>query len=130
MTAAVVASATVISAGMTAFAVLVVMMATSDIRVVAKIAGEQCLDCGIAGAEHAAVESDPCHCQRHLCTAADTSANQYVCVQVLKNGSESAVSSAVGINDGCVDDFFVFHIIDLELVCVAIQDVSRTLPVI
>ena len=75
----VVAAAAVIAAGVT-FAMLVVMMAATDIGVesqdTCQVIGNRCV--GITGT--AAVELNTGLCQCHLGTAADTAADQNICI--------------------------------------------------
>ena len=78
MLVAMIAAAAVVAAGM-AFAVMIMVIA-AHIGIIVQIAGQQILYCGICIAPAAAVQRDTCLLQGHLGTAADTAADQNICI--------------------------------------------------
>ena len=115
MTAAVVmvAAATVVTAGM-AFAV-VVMVIAADIGVKAQIAGQEISNSCIGIACAATVKLDASLCQCHLGTAADTAADQYVCMEAVQQACQGTVTAAVGIDHFRRYNGIVFYFVNLEL---------------
>ena len=105
-------AATVASAGMTAFAVTV--MVASDVGVIAEITCEQRLNRRVARADDTAEQTDACLRERHLRAAADTAANQDVRAVVAEHGRKRAVSLTVCIHNGRRNDLSVFNIVNLE----------------
>ena len=97
-------TAAVVTAGVTSFAVLVVMVVTVNIGIVAKISAEQCVYRRISLPADTAIELDPRFGQSCLRTAADASANQSVHAVLHQKACQCAVTAAVGINDFCMDD--------------------------
>lgn len=71
-------AATVIAAGV-AFAVMIVMIA-AHIGIETQGAGQQICNCSICVSAAAAVQSDTCLLECHLGTAADTAADQNICL--------------------------------------------------
>ena len=75
---AVVLAAAVVTAGVTSFAVLVVMVVTVNIGIVAQTSAEQCAHRCVSVPADTAIELDTRLGQSCLRTAADASANQSV----------------------------------------------------
>ena len=73
-----IAAAAVVAAGM-AFAVMIVVIA-ANIGIKAQGAGKQICNCSICVATAAAVQSDACLLKCRLSTAADTAADQNICI--------------------------------------------------
>lgn len=107
--------ASVFSAGMTAFAMLMVMMIAADIGVIAKVTGKQCIYCCIRFAGDSAVELDARFCQSDLCAAADAAADQGVYALLHQKTCQCAVTTAICMDDFRGDDAAVRDIIELEL---------------
>ena len=112
-------TAAVVTAGVTSFAVLVVMVITVNIGIMAQISAEQCAHRRVSVPADTAVELDARFGQSCLRTAADASANQSVHTVLHQEACQRAVTTAVGINDFCMDDFAVHSFIKLELFSVA-----------
>ena len=111
--AVVVAAAAMVTAGV-AFTVVVVVIAL-HIGVEAEGACQQvCNRCiGITAA--ATVQSNACLSQGHLCTTANTAADQHICFEIIQQTCQCAVAAAIGIHYLRGDDRAVFHFIDFEL---------------
>ena len=112
-------TAAVVTAGVTSFAVLVVMVVTVNIGIVAQISAEQCAHRRISVPADTAVELDACFGQCRLRTAADATANQSVYTVLHQKACQCAVTTAVGVNDFRMSDFAVRSFIKLELFGVA-----------
>ena len=95
-------AAAVVTAGVTSFAVLVVMVVTVNIGVVAQISVEQCAHRRISVPADTAVELDTCFGECCLCTVADASANQSVHAVLHQEACQCAVTASVGIDLWCV----------------------------
>ena len=114
MTAAVViAAAAVIAAGV-AFTVMVMVVAL-NIGIEAKITGKLIFHCGVCIAPNTAVELDTSLLEGHLCAAADTAADQHICIQAGQNTGQSAVAAAAGIYNLGRNNSAIFHFVYLEL---------------
>ena len=98
MTAAVVCTATVVSAAVTALAVLVTVVVALDVGVIAEIICKKCLDCRVTRAADTAIELDACLCKSHLCATANASADKYVSADDLQKPSKRSVSLTIGID--------------------------------
>ena len=114
-----VAAAAVTAAGMTFFMMVLTVMVALNIGIVEQIAGNQCFHSSIGTAGNTAEEPDAGCCQSHLGTAADTAADQNICLESRQNACQSAVAAAVGIHNLGSNDLAVEHIIDLKLLGVA-----------
>ena len=112
-------AAAVVTAGVTSFAVLMVMVVTVNIGIVAQISAEQCAHRRVSVPADTAVELDARFGQSCLRTAADASANQSVHAVLHQEACQCAVTAAVGINDFRMDDFAVHSFIKLEMFGVA-----------
>ena len=112
-------AAAVVTAGVTSFAVLMVMEVTVNIGIVAQISAEQCAHRCVSVAADTAVELDACFGQSCLRTAADASADQSVHAVLHQEACQCAVAAAVGINNFRMRDFAVRSFINLELFSVA-----------
>ena len=112
-------AAAVVTAGVTSFAVLMVMVVTVNIGIVAQISAEQCVHRCVSVPADTAVELDTRLGQSCLRTAADASANQSVHAVLHQEACQCAVTAAVGVNDFRMDDFAVRSFINLELLGVA-----------
>lgn len=112
--AAVIAAA-VIATAMSALAVLVIMMVTVHVRVIAEIAGDECIDRGICIPADTTVEADADLSECHLCTTTDAAADQCIDTELHKEACQCAVATAVRIHYLCTYDFAVRYIVDLKL---------------
>ena len=108
-------AAAVVTAGVTSFAVLMVMVVTVNIGIVAQISAEQCVHRCVSVPADTAVELDARLGQSCLRTAADASANQSVHAVLHQEACQCAVTAAVGINNFRMSDFAVRNFIKLEL---------------
>ena len=108
-------TAAVVTAGVTSFAVLVVMVVTVNIRIVAQTSVEQCAHRCISVPADTAVELDTCFGECCLRTAADASADQSVYTVLHQEACQCAVTTAIGVNDFRMSDFTVRSFIKFEL---------------
>ena len=108
-------TAAVVTAGVTSFAVLMVMVVTVNIGIVAQTSAEQCVHRCVSVPADTAVELDARFGQSCLRTAADASANQSVHAVLHQEACQCAVTAAVGINNFRMNDFAVRSFIKLEL---------------
>ena len=108
-------AAAVVAAGVTSFAVRMVMVIAVDVGVVAQISAEQCAHRGVSVPADTAVELDARLGQCCLCTAADASADQSVHTVLHQEACQCAVTTAIGVNDFRMSDFAVRSFIKLEL---------------
>ena len=126
MIAAVAAAAAVIAAGVV-LAVMVVVVIAAHIGIVQQLALDQCLHGCVGLAAAAAEEADAGLCQRHLCAAADTAADQHIGMDSLQHAGQRAVAAAHGVHHfGVGDDTGFVDVVDLELCRVAemLEDLS------
>ena len=91
-------AAAVATAGVTCFAMLVVMVVTVNIGIVAQTSAEQCAHRRVSVPADTAVELDARFGQSRLRTAADASANQSVHAVLHQESCQCAMTTAVGIN--------------------------------
>ena len=108
-------AAAVVTAGVTSFAVLMVMVIAVNIGIVAQISVEQCAHRRISVPADTAVEPDARFGECCLRAAADASANQSVHTVLHQEACQCAVTAAVGVNDFRMRDFAVHSFIKLEL---------------
>ena len=120
-------AAAVVTAGVTSFAVLVIMVVTVNIGIVAQISAEQCAHRRVSVPADTAVELDARFGQCCLRTAADASANQSVHTVLHQEACQCAVTTAVGVNDFRMSDFAVHSFIKLELL--GVTEVLKDLTV-
>ena len=92
-----VAAAVVLTAAVT-FAVMVVMVA-ADIGVKTQGTCQKICNRSVSVTAATAVQGDTCLRQCHLGAAADTTADQHICVQLGQYTCQRAVATAVGIHD-------------------------------
>ena len=118
MTAAIVASAAMITAYM-AFAMVMVMMVALDIGIEFQLSFQECCYCCICVARHATIQLNACLGQCHLCATADTAADQYICIQCAENPGQRAMTAAVGVNNLRSNNCTVLYFVDLKLFGVA-----------
>ena len=111
-------AAAVVTAGVTIFAVLVVMVIAVNIGIVAQISAEQCAHRRVSVSADTAVELDARFGQSRLCTAADASANQSVHAVLHQKACQCTVTAAVGINNFRMNNLAVRSFIKLEVFCV------------
>ena len=112
-------TAAVVTAGVTSFAMLVVMVVTVNIGIVAQTSAEQCAHCRVSVPADTAIELDTRLGQSCLRTAADAAADQSVHAVLHQEACQCAVTAAVGVNDFRMSDFAVHSFIKLELLGVA-----------
>ena len=112
-------TAAVVTAGVTSFAVRMVMVVTVNIGIVVQTSAEQCVHRRVSVPADTAVELDARLGQSCLGTAADASADQSVHTVLHQEACQCAVTAAVGINDFRMRDFAVRSFIKLELFGVA-----------
>ena len=108
-------TAAVVTAGVTSFAMRMVMVVTVNIGVVAQTSAEQSLHRCVSVPADTAVELDARLGQSCLRTAANASANQSVHTVLHQEACQCAVAAAVGINNFRMRDFAIRSFINLEL---------------
>lgn len=114
MFAAVSASAAMIAAYMALTVVMIVMIAVY-IGVKLQFTLQESCDRIVCISGNTAIQLDPSSCKGCLRAAANTAANQNVCIERMQDASQCAVSAAVRINDFRSGDSSILSIIDLKL---------------
>ena len=112
---AAVASASMMAAGMSALAMLVVMVIAADIWIIDKSTGQQSVYRSVGIAACASVEADTGFRQSHLSTAADAAADQRIDAVLHQKACQRTVAAAIGVNDFGMSDFAVQDFVKLEL---------------
>jgi len=120
-------SATVIAAGVSTVAVLVVMVITFHIGIKSKRAAKQCFDCGITGTANATVKLDSSLGKCHLCTTADAAANKSIYAKHRKQACKCSVTAAVGVNHFAFYNCSILCGINLKLL--GVTEVLKDLPI-
>ena len=90
-------TATVVAADMGFPAVFMIVVFTMHIGIESKIAGNKSIYRFIGITADTAVELYSVFCQRHLCAAANTAANKYICFYSGEYAGQCTVAGAVGI---------------------------------
>ena len=103
-------TAAVVAAGV-AFAVVV----AANVGIIVQVASQECFYSIIGIAGNAAVELDASLSQSHLCTAADTAADQNINTAAKEETGQGTVAAAVGIHDLGGNDVAIFDIVNLKL---------------
>ena len=98
MTAAVMRAASVVTAGMPTFSMLMIVVVALDVRIIAEIVRKIRLDRCIARTTDTAVELDACLRKSHLCATADTPADENVSADDRQKSRKCSVSLTFGIN--------------------------------
>ena len=93
-----VAAAAVTAAGMALTVMVIAVMVALHIGIVQQVACNQCLHSCISTAGNTTEELDAGCCQCHLGTAADTAADQNICLDRRQDTCQSTVAAAVGIH--------------------------------
>ena len=119
-------TAAVVAADMGFPAVFMIVVFTMHIGIESKIAGNKSIYRFIGITFDTAVELYSVFCQRHLCTAANTAANEYICFYSGEYAGQCTVTGAVGIYKLCFNDLAVFNIVQFELLGVTemLKDIS------
>ena len=112
-----VASATMMTAGMSALAMLVVVVIAADIWIVGEFVGQQSVYRSISIA--ASVEPDTGFRQSHLSTASDAAADQRIDAMLHQKTGQRTVAAAIGVNDFGMSDFAIQDFVQLKLLRVA-----------
>lgn len=94
---------------------VMLMVAALDIRVILQRTGQERLYRCVCISLHAAEQTDIRFCQRHLCTAADTAADQRIHALRRKEACQRAMAAAIGIYDLRREDFPILRFIYFEL---------------
>ena len=110
-----VASASMMTAGMSTLAMLVVVVIAADIWIVGESAGQQSVYRSISIAAYASVEPDTGFRQSHLSTASDAAADQRIDAMLHQKAGQRTVAAAIGVNDFGMSDFAVQDFVKLEL---------------
>ena len=100
---------------MTAAGMTFAMMIAADIGVECQRSADQSIDSIIGIARYTAEEADTSLCKSHLCTAANTAADECIYTAFSQKTGQSTVTTAVGIDDLSSENFTVLDLIDLEL---------------
>ena len=118
-------TAAVVTAGVTSFAVRMVMAVTVNIGIVAQISAEQCAHRCVSVPADTAVELDARLGQCCLRTAADASADQSVYTVLHQEACQCAVTTAIGVNDFRMSDFTVRSFISTIMLQRVVSSVWR-----
>ena len=118
-------TAAVVTAGVTSFAVRMVMVVTVNIGIVAQISAEQCAHRCVSVPADTAVELDARLGQCCLRTAADASADQSVYAVLHQEACQCAVTTAIGVNDFRMSDFTVRSFISTIMLQRVVSSVWR-----
>ena len=123
---AIVRAASVVTAGMLTFAVLVIVVVALDVRIIAEIVRKIRLDRCIARTADTAVELDARLRKSHLCATADTSADENVSADDRQKSRKCSVSLTVGVDYFRGYDRIILNLINLELLRVTemLKDLS------
>ena len=119
MSVAAMLSAAVAAAGVTRFAMLVVVVVAVNIGVIAQISAEQCVHRRVGFSADTAIELDARFGQCCLRTAADAAADQSVHAVLHQEACQCAVTAAVGIHNFRMEDLALRSLINLELLGMA-----------
>ena len=124
MATAVVASAAVVAAGML-LPVMVVVIAFC-VRVIGKCSGDIGSNCVVCVPADTAEQLDARLSKGHLSAAADAAADENSNAELGKQACQCAVAASVGVDDLCIYNDTVLHIVHLELCGVAevLKDIS------
>ena len=112
-------AAAVVAAGVTSFAVLMVVVVAVNIGIIAQISAEQCVHRCVSVSADTAVELDTRFGQSCLRTAADASADQSVYAVLHQKARQGTMAAAIGINDFRMNDLAIRSFIKLKLLGVA-----------
>ena len=112
-------AAAMLTAGVAALAVGMVVMITADVGIVCKRACQQGVHRCVRFAADAAVELDTGLRQRHLGAAADTAADQGIYAMCNQESSQCAVTASIGIDYFGTYNLAICNVIDLECFCVS-----------
>ena len=118
-------TAAVVTAGVTSFAVRMVMAVTVNIGIVAQISAEQCAHRCVSVPADTAVELDARFGECCLRTAADASADQSVYTVLHQEACQCAVTTAIGVNDFRMSDFTVRSFISTIMLQRVVSSVWR-----
>jgi hypothetical protein len=123
---AVMISAAVTAASMTAFAVLVIVVVALYIGIVSEVACKQSVHRIVAGTADTAVERNTCPGKSHLCATADAAANENLCTDRAKQTRKCAMSPTACIHNLGGYDFSVLDLIHFKFCCVTevLKDLS------
>ena len=90
---------TVVMAALMTLTVMMAMVVTCGVRIIFQRSISKGFCSSICRSLNACIKPDPDIRKRHLCSHADTSADQRVGLYCLQEARKSAVSASVGIND-------------------------------
>ena len=107
-------TAAVVTAGVTSFAVLMVVVVAVNIGIVTQVIAEQGVHRCVSFSADTAVELDARFGQRCLRSAADAAADQRIHAVLHQKARQGTMAAAVGINDFRMNDFAVRSFIKLE----------------
>ena len=94
---------------------IVTVMIAMHVRIIAEGIVQQRFHRIVRIAAHTAVQANPLHGERLLCTAADTAADQNFYLVCCQESTQCAVAVAICINNLACNNFAVFHIVNFEL---------------
>ena len=114
-----VTAAAVLTAAAFVMVVMLTVMIALHMGIEIQLACQESFHSRVSIAGNTAVQLDICCSQSHLSAAADTAADQNLCVQGIQHSGQSAVAAAVGVHDLGRNDLALCHIIDLKLLGVA-----------
>ena len=116
---ATVAAAAVTAAKVAFLMVVFPVMIALNIGIVEQVAGNQGFHSCISVAGNTAVQLNACCCKSHLGTAADTAADQDICMQRGQHTGQGTVAAAVGIHHFGGNDLAVLNIVNLKFLGMA-----------
>ena len=114
-----VTAAAVLTAAAFVMVVMLTVMIALHMGIEIQLSCQESFHSRVSIAGNTAVQLDICRSQSHLSAAADTAADQNLCVQGIQHSGQSAVAAAVGVHDLGRNDLALCHIIDLKLLGVA-----------
>ena len=115
MTAAVMRSAAVTTAGVSFFTMFVVVMITSDLGIEIQFICKQSIYCIVARAADTAVKPNACTCKCHLSTTANSAANENISTHCLQKARQCTVTASIRVNDLGRNDLSILYCVDLKL---------------
>ena len=113
--AAVVLLATAVFTASVLLAVMMVMVVAFGIGIISKVPCNKALYRLVCISIDTAIELNACLGKCHLCAAADTAADQHICIELGKKPCECTMSASVGVDHLSGENFIAFNSINLEL---------------
>ncbi len=117
---------TVMMPAFVTFTVMMVMVVAPGIRIIFQSSVSKSFRGSIRRSLNARIKLDPGIRKRHLRTHTNASADQGVRLHSLQEACKSAMTASVGVNNLLADDFTLFNIVQLKLLCMTevLEDLS------